>query len=186
MSDTESETSSDMSRHRCKCDLNHSIEHVRSITKDCRECHGKRLGLKKIIQLNLDEDAYDLVCNFFSCSKCSKIHSVINESIGYWNFHSVLELQTLFFVRFNSYPSYEFIQSEINKDNHKYTIEMHSKLTSLYDKLYNVESVHDMKYEVCKGDPDKLHDYFNILTNVVYYFMYNKHRDTHEKSSLSL
>ena len=36
MSDTVSETSSDMSRHCCKCDLNDSIGYVRSVTKDCR------------------------------------------------------------------------------------------------------------------------------------------------------
>ena len=158
MSDTVSETSSDISRHCYKTDLYESIEHVRSITKDCPECKRKRLGLKKIIHLNLDEDMYDVVCNFFSCSKCSKIQNVIHESIEYWKFHTLWEIQTLFFVRFNSYPSYEFIQSEINKDSHKYTIEMHSKLASLYDKLFNVEFTHDMKYEVCKGDHDDVHD----------------------------
>ena len=174
MNDNESETSSNISRHCYKTDLYESIEHVRAITKDCRECQRMRDCLKNTIKLNLTGDVYDLVCKFCSCSKCNKIHSVIDECIEYWNFHSLWELQTLFFIRFNSYPSYEFIQSEINKDNNKYTIEMHSKLASLYDKLFNVEFIDDMKYEVCKGDPDELHDYFNILQLIIYHIMDNK------------
>ena len=69
MSDTVSETSSDMSRHCCKCDLNDSIGYVRSITKNCRECQRMRFCLKNTIRLNLAEDVYDLVCSLFSCSK---------------------------------------------------------------------------------------------------------------------
>ena len=90
------------------------------------------------------------------------------------------DLQTLFFIRHNTYPSYECIQNEINKDNHKYTIEMHSKLTLLYDKLSNVEFIHDMKYDVCKNNLDELHDYFNILASVICYFMDTKHAGAHE------
>ena len=104
-----------------------------------------------------------LVCNFFSCSKCSKIHNVIDESIEYWNFHSLNDLQTLFFIRFSTYPSYEFIQNEIDKDNHKYVIEMHSKVTLLYDKLFSVEFIHDMKYDVCKNNLT------NYMTTSIYW-----------------
>ena len=57
---------------------------------------------------------------------------------------------------------------------------MNSKLTLLYDKRFNVEFIHDMKYDVRRNNPDELHDYFNILASVMYYFMDNKHAGAHE------
>ena len=174
MSDTESATSSDIPKHCCKDDLMNSLSYVMSLVNNCQECKKMRLGLKKQLKINLNDNATASVCNFFSCSKCIKITSVIENCID-WKYYSLMEIQTYYFVKFNPFPSYEFIKNEIFKGLITYTEFEHKMLKWLYDNLDNADVFFDFKYFHCGKNPHRLNAYYNILKEVIFYIMDNTH-----------
>ena len=179
MSDTESATSSEFRQHCCKGDLNNSLNYVMSTVNNCQECKTMRLGLKKQLKIDINDNAIDLVSDFFSCSKCNKITSVIENCID-WKYYSLMEIQTHYFVKFNPFPSYEFITNEILKGLITYTEFQHKKLKWLYDNLDNADMFFDFKHLYYRKNPHILNFYYNILKEVIFYIMDNNHSEVLE------
>ena len=172
MSDSESESMTEF-KHQSKDDLLDSKNYVMSIVNNCSDCNKIRDGLKKLIKLNLTEDTYDIVCNFFSCSRCNQINTVIENRID-GIIYSVNEIQTYYFIKFNTFPSYEILQLELN-DNVVYNKKMYYNLRNLYDNLDDADYFVDFKYNYCNNDPDHLKRYFDILSVAIFYIMEHNH-----------
>ena len=71
-----------------------SLNYVMQIVHSCQECKKMRLGLKRQLKVNVNENTIDSVFSF-SCSKCNKIASVIENCID-WKYYSLMEIQTYF------------------------------------------------------------------------------------------
>ena len=174
MSDSDSEIESiNELKHLSKDDLFVSKNYVMTLVNTCNDCKNLRDGLKKTIKLNLNEDTYDMVCKFFSCPKCKRISSVIENCIE-WKYLSLNEIQTYYFIKFNAFPSYELLEQELN-DRYVYNEQMYYNLRNLYDNLDDADYFVDFKYNCCNNDPDHLKRYFDILMVVIVYLMNHNH-----------
>ena len=79
-----------------------------------------------------------------------------------------MEIQTYYFVKFNPFPSYEFIKDEIFKGLITYTQFQHRMLKWVYDNLDNADVFFDFKYFHCSKNHHRLNAYYSILKEIIF------------------